>query len=64
MSFRTLNLLETPSSKETVVQWNLDLRTPNLRKNLNLRNIVGTTDFLVQKLFDLRMILDSIHNLK
>ena len=39
-----------------VVQWNLDLRKPDLRKNLDLRKIVGTTDFLVHKLFDLRKI--------
>ena len=39
------------------VQWNLDLRKPDLRKNLDLRKIVGTTDFLVYKLFDLRKIL-------
>ena len=39
-----------------VLQWNLDLRKPDLRKNLNLRKIVGTTDFLVHKLFDLRKI--------
>ena len=32
------------------VQWNLDLRKPDLRK------IVATTDFLVPKLFDLRTI--------
>ena len=38
------------------LQWNLDLRKPDLRKNLNLRKIVGTTDFLVHKLFDLRKI--------
>ena len=36
------------------VQGNLDLRKPDLRKNLDLRKIVGTTDFLVHKLFDLR----------
>ena len=36
-----------------LVQWNLDLRKPDLRKNLDLRKIVGTTDFLVYKLFDL-----------
>ena len=41
---------------ETIVQWNLDLRKPDLRKNLDLRKIVGTTDFLVHKLFDLRKI--------
>jgi hypothetical protein len=29
------------------VQWNLDLRIPGLRKNLDLRKIVATTDFLV-----------------
>ena len=32
------------------VQWNLDLRKPDLRK------IVATTNFLVHKLFDLRKI--------
>ena len=40
-----------------VVQWNLDLRMPDLRKNLDLRKIVATTYFLVHKLFDLRKIL-------
>ena len=40
----------------TMVQWNLDLRKPDLRKNLDLRKIVGTTNFLVHKLFDLRKI--------
>ena len=40
----------------TVVQQNLDLRKPDLRKNLDLRKIVATTDFLVHKLFDLRKI--------
>ena len=47
------------SSNATVqklLQWNLDLRKPDLRKNLDLRKIVGTTDFLVHKLFDLRNI--------
>ena len=39
-----------------LVQWNLDLKKPDLRKNLDLRKIVGTTDFLVHKLFDLRKI--------
>ena len=38
------------------VLWNLDLRKPDLRKNLDLRKIVGATDFLVHKLFDLRKI--------
>ena len=33
-----------------MIQWNLDLRKPDLRK------IVGKTDFLVHKLFDLRKI--------
>ena len=42
------------SNKE--IQWNLDLRKPDLRKNLDLRKIVGTTNFLVHKLFDLRKI--------
>ena len=36
-----------------LIQWNLDLRKPDLRKNLDLRKIVGTTNFLVHKLFDL-----------
>ena len=39
-----------------LVQWNLDLRKLDLRKNLDLGKIVGTTDFLVHKLFDLRKI--------
>ena len=39
-----------------MIQWNLDLRKPDLRKNLDLRKIVATTDFLVHKLFDLRKI--------
>ena len=34
-----------------LLQWNL-----KLRKNLDLRKIVATTDFLVHKLFDLRKI--------
>ena len=38
------------------LQWNLDLRKPDLRKNLDLRKIVATADFLVQRLFDLRKI--------
>ena len=38
------------------VQWNLDLRKPDLRKNLDLRKIVGTTNSLVHKLLDLRKI--------
>jgi hypothetical protein len=40
-----------------ILTWNLDLRKPDLRKNLDLRKIVAiTTDFLVHKLFDLRKI--------
>ena len=39
-----------------LVQYALDLRKPDLRKNLDLRKIVATTDFLVHKLFDLRKI--------
>ena len=38
------------------IQYALDLRKPDLRKNLDLRKIVATTDFLVHKLFDLRKI--------
>ena len=43
-------------SHDFSIQWNLDLRKPDLRKNLDLRKIVGTTDFLAHKLFDLRKI--------
>ena len=39
-----------------VVQYTLNLRKPDLRKNLDLRKVVGATDFLVHKLFDLRKI--------
>ena len=39
-----------------VVQWNLDLRKPDLGKNLDLRKIIDATDFLVHKSFDLRKI--------
>ena len=39
-----------------LLQYCLDLRKPDLRKNLDLRKIVATTDFLVHKLFDLRKI--------
>ena len=39
-----------------LVQWNLDLRKPDLRQNLDLRKIAATADFLVHKLFDLRNI--------
>ena len=38
------------------VQINLNLRNYDLRKNLDLRKIVTTTDSLVHKLFDLRKI--------
>ena len=44
------------NSHGTVVQYCLDLGKPDLRKNLDLRKIVATTDFLVHKLFDLRKI--------
>ena len=44
----------TPEGK--LIQYTLDLRKPNLRKNLDLRKIVGATDFLVHKMFDLRKI--------
>ena len=40
----------------STVQYTLDLRKPDLRKNLDLRKIVGATNFLVHKLFDLRKI--------
>ena len=38
------------------IQYALNLRKPDLRKNLELRKIVATTDFLIHKLFDLRKI--------
>ena len=41
---------------DLLVQYCFDIRKPDLRKNLNLRKIVATTDFLVHKLFDLRKI--------
>ena len=41
------------------IQWNLDLRKPDLRKNLDLRKIVGTTNFLVHNLFDLKKIFKA-----
>ena len=52
--FRGCNLVDLFLQK--LIQWNLDLRKPDLRKNLDLRKIVGTTNFLVHKLFDLRKI--------
>ena len=44
------------TDKKGTVQWNIDLRKPDLRKNLDLREIVATTNFFVHKLFDLRNI--------
>ena len=41
---------------------NLDLRNCDLKKNLDLRVIVATTDFLVHKMFDLRKIFFSEAN--
>ena len=34
-----------------VLQWILDLRKPGVRKNLDLRKVVATTNFLVNKMF-------------
>ena len=48
--------IQITTKMNIMVQWNLDLRKPDLRKNLDLRKIVATTDFLVHKLFDLRKI--------
>ena len=45
---------------EDLVQYTLDLRKPDLRKNLDLRKIAGATDFLVHKLFDLRKIFKGL----
>ena len=49
-------ILSSKFQESIQVQYTLDLRKPDLRKNLDLRKIVGTTDFLVHKLFDLRKI--------
>ena len=38
-------------TKFQIIQWDLDLRKPDLSKNLNLRKIVGITEILVNKLF-------------
>ena len=51
------------------VQWNLDLRKPDLRKNLDLRKIVATTDFLVHTLYNAilriaRNFLETRENIK
>ena len=51
-----LRNLRTAPDEESLVQYTLKLRKPDLRKNLNLRKIVATTDFLLHKLFDLRKI--------
>ena len=48
-----LSIINFSQFGKNLVQWNLDLRKPDLRKNLDLRKIVGTTDFFVHKLFDL-----------
>ena len=39
-------------SNSSTIQWNLDLRKPDLRKNLDLRKIVATTNFLALMSFD------------
>ena len=44
---------------KSYVQYTLDLRKPDLRKNLDLRKIDATTDFLVHKLFDFRKIFKA-----
>ena len=46
---------EIPKEK-ILLQWKLDLRRPDLRKNLDLRKIVATTNFLVHKWFGLKKI--------
>ena len=43
-----------------VVQYTLDLRKPDLRKNLDLRKIAATTNFLVHELFDLGKIVSGL----
>ena len=51
MGLALLTWLPRPQNLLKVIQYTLDLR-----KNLDLRKIVATTDFLVHKLFDLRKI--------
>jgi hypothetical protein len=57
LNSKNLSLVEKPN---LLLQCELDLRKPDLRKNLNLRKIVVPTDFLVHKLFDLRKIFLSL----
>ena len=47
------NCIHSNTYKLFLVQWNLDLRKPDLRNNLDLRKIVAATDFLVHKMSDL-----------
>ena len=62
VQYNTLGRLDNGTNESSTkrlmlqVQYTLDLRKPDLRKNLDLRKIVATTDFLVHKLFDLRKI--------
>ena len=51
-----MNLEEITFRLVRKIQYTLDLRKPDLRKNLDLRKIVGATHFLEHKLFDLRKI--------
>ena len=55
--------LQIELDSTNLLQWNLDLRKPDLRKNFDLRKIVATTYFLVHKLFDLRKIFPKMANL-
>ena len=48
--------IRTFITDKNLIQYALDLRKPDLRKNFDLRKIVATTDFFVHKLFDLRKI--------
>ena len=45
--------LQPQFKKGLLLQYTLDLRKPDLRKTLDLRKIVGATNFLVHKFFDL-----------
>ena len=53
---KVYQLISRRRFQQMEVQWDLDLRKPGLRKNLDLRKIVATNNFFLQKLFDFRKI--------
>ena len=44
---KTFQAAQLTHERFLTIQWNLDLRKPDLRKNLGLRKIVATTKILV-----------------